>query len=216
MSAGRLVLLRHGRTAFNADGRFQGQLDVPLDEVGVGQAQEAADVLAGVLAAPSARGEVRLVSSDLRRARQTAEPLAARLGLPVQTDPGLRETSAGSWEGLLRHEVQARDPEQFARWLDGEDIAIGGGETRSQAGERCGLAIAAHADTMDGGTLVVVSHGASMRGGMLRLVGLPATAYALFAGLLNCHWVDVRRRTDAWVLEAYNVGPSRGTAGADD
>jgi probable phosphoglycerate mutase len=215
VSADLLVLLRHGRTASNAEGRFQGQLNVPLDAVGLEQAEAAAEVLAGRLAADATQGRVRIVSSDLRRARETAEPLALRMALPVETDAGLRETSAGSWEGLLRQEIQERHPEDFARWVAGEDIRIGGGESRTEAGDRCGLAMRKHAEAMDGGTLVVVSHGASMRGGMLRLIGLPASAYAQFYGLLNCHWAEVRSRRDGWVLSSYNIGPLRGTEGAD-
>ena len=215
MSADLLVLLRHGRTASNADGRFQGQLNVPLDEVGLEQAEEAGGLLAGRLAADATAGRVRIVSSDLRRARETAEPLSLRLGLPVETDPGLRETSAGTWEGLLRHEIEERYPQDFARWAAGEDIRLGGAETRTEAGDRCGSAMRRHAETMDGGTLVVVSHGASMRGGMLRLIGLPSSTYAQFYGLLNCHWAEVRRRRDGWVLSSYNVGPPRGTEGID-
>ena len=81
MSARRLVLLRHGRTASNAENRFQGHLDVELDDVGLAQAAVAATYLGELLADAAARGAVRVVSSDLSRARQTAEPLAKALAI---------------------------------------------------------------------------------------------------------------------------------------
>ena len=93
MTAAQLIVLRHGRTAWNATGRFQGQADIELDERGLAQAERAAEVLAEL--AP-----VAIHSSDLSRARQTAAPLAARCGLEVQTDQRLREINVGTWEGL--------------------------------------------------------------------------------------------------------------------
>lgn len=209
MTADRIVLWRHGRTRSNVDGRFQGQLDVPLDEVGLEQAEDAADLLAGLLAADARAGRVCLVASDLRRTMQTATPLSERLGLPIVQDPGLRERGAGSWEGLLRDEIEATYPEDFARWRAGEDFPLGGGETLSGASERAEDALRRHAAAMDGGTLVAISHGAAGRGGLLRLVGLPSQAYVSFEGLSNCHWADARRRAGAWVLAGYNIGPLR-------
>src|SRR5512141_1224314 len=100
MLSRRVVLWRHGRTAWNAETRFQGTTDVALDEVGVAQAERAARDLATL--AP-----YRIVSSDLERARVTAETLAAMVGLTVETDPALRETYAGTWQGLTRDEIVA-------------------------------------------------------------------------------------------------------------
>jgi len=101
-AARRIVFWRHGRTAWNAERRFQGQSDIPLDEQGIAQAQRAAEML--VHLAPH-----RIVSSDLVRAQSTAEALAGIADLPVLTDPRLRETNAGQWEGLHRAEL----PERF-------------------------------------------------------------------------------------------------------
>ncbi|MGB3014153.1 MAG: histidine phosphatase family protein, partial [Candidatus Nanopelagicales bacterium] len=91
----RLVLWRHGRTAWNLEHRFQGQTDVALDEVGVRQARAAAGLLMAL------RPQL-IVSSDLSRARDTAQALADRTSLTVQTDPRLRETNGGRWEGRRR------------------------------------------------------------------------------------------------------------------
>ena len=108
-------MLRHGRTAWNAERRFQGQADPPLDEVGRAQADEVAGLLAALR--PSV-----IVTSDLLRATQTAAPLGELAGVDVQVDPRLRERSLGHWEGLTRDEVQERYPDEFADWIAGRDV----------------------------------------------------------------------------------------------
>ena len=115
MTAHRLILWRHGRTEWNATGRFQGQADVALDEVGRDQAVQTARVLAGF--AP-----VALYSSDLSRAYQTATTLAELVDLPIQTDKRLREIQVGSWEGLLGSEIRAQNPDLAERLWRGEDV----------------------------------------------------------------------------------------------
>jgi hypothetical protein len=99
----RVFLLRHGRTSWNAERRFQGQADPPLDDVGRAQAYEVATLVAAL--APNV-----LVSSDAMRAVQTAEPIAEITGLEVLVDARLRERSLGHWEGLTRDEVAQRWP----------------------------------------------------------------------------------------------------------
>lgn len=215
MTADRLLLLRHGRTASNAGGRFQGQLDVPLDDVGRVQAKDAAEQLAVELSTQSGAGPCRIVSSDLSRAHDTALALCARLGLPLATDPRLREISVGSWEGLLHEEVIALDPEGFAGWRSGDDIRPGGGERRAEAAERTERAIREHADEQDGGVLVVVAHGGSMRGAVGRLIGIDVHASDILVPLRNVHWAQLDRRRDRWLLAAYNVGPPQATAAAE-
>lgn len=203
MTADQLLLWRHGRTASNADGRFQGQLDVALDDVGLVQAKEAADLLAELIDGASCR----IVSSDLSRARSTAQALAERLGLPVSTDPDLREVFAGTWEGLLRSEIERLNPGELAQWRAGEDLRLGGGERRSEAGARAERAIRRLAAEQDGGTLVIVSHGAALRGALMRLLGIDNWEWNVLEGLRNAHWAHLRRRADVWLLSAYNVGP---------
>lgn len=203
MTADQILLWRHGRTASNADGRFQGQQDVPLDDVGLVQVKEAAELLAAMIGTTSCR----LVSSDLSRAIVTAQVLAVRLGIPVSTDPELREVNAGEWEGLLRTEIAANYPRELAAWRAGEDVRVGGGERRSEAGARAERAIRRHAAQQDGGILVIASHGAALRGALTRLLDLDAWAWNVLDGLRNAHWADLRRRGDGWILTAYNVGP---------
>jgi probable phosphoglycerate mutase len=193
VSADRLVLWRHGRTSFNHDNRWQGQLDVPLDEAGRAQAAVAASSIL-------AFDPVRVVSSDLSRAAATAEAL----GLPVELDVRLREIHAGEWQGLLRSEIEAGWPEEFAAWRRGDDVRPGGGESRSEAASRAAACMAEFSGEMAGGTLVAVGHGASLRGGMTLLLDLPAGAWQTFEALGNARWADLRRRGDRWVLAAYN------------
>jgi probable phosphoglycerate mutase len=182
MTARRVVLWRHGRTAWNLEMRFQGSTDVPLDDVGVAQAERAARDLATL------RPD-RIVSSDLGRAAATAQALAELVGLEVETDPALRETFAGRWQGLVRDEIIALDPELYARWTDGEDVRPGGGESRTEVASRVSAAVLRHAaDLPPGGTLVVATHGGAARSGIGSLLGLPVEQWAVLGGLVNCAW----------------------------
>ena len=106
-TARRVVLWRHGQTVWNAENRFQGQIDVPLDEVGVQQAGRAARLLAAL--SPDL-----IVSSDLRRAVDTAAVLADILGQSVLVDAGLRETYAGEWEGQIAQVILATDGDAYS------------------------------------------------------------------------------------------------------
>jgi 2,3-bisphosphoglycerate-dependent phosphoglycerate mutase len=137
-----LLLVRHAETDWNADGRLQGQTDRPLTEFGRRQAQKLAEELAGE------RFEA-IYSSDLSRARETAEIVAARLGLPVLFDPDLREKDWGTWEGLTA--VQ-RDRVEFA------------GESTEAHQERMLGALRRISDRHPGdGRVLVITHGGSMR-----------------------------------------------------
>jgi len=198
VSAARLVLWRHGRTSYNHDNRWQGQRDVPLDDIGRLQAAAAA----GELAASFDGGPVRVVSSDLSRASETAEAL----GLPVALDAGLREVFAGTWEGLSRDEIVARWPEDFAAWRRGDDVRPGDGESRAEVAERAAAAVGRALASSPAGTLVVVGHGAALRGAMTLLLGFPANGWPAFDVLGNCRWADLRSRGDGWALRAYNAG----------
>jgi broad specificity phosphatase PhoE len=182
MSGRRVVLWRHGRTTWNAESRFQGTTDVPLDAVGVAQAERAARDLATL--EPDL-----IVASDLERAHVTAETLGGMTGLDVVTDPALRETYAGTWQGLVRAEILAADGETFRRWLDGEDVRPGGGETRGEVADRVTSAVLRHLDGVPpGGLLVVASHGGALRCCIGTLLGLPLEHWAALGGLVNCAW----------------------------
>ena len=207
MTAAQLVVLRHGRTSWNATGRFQGQADIGLDERGLAQAEQVAPVLAEL--APTA-----IVSSDLTRARQTAEPLARLTGLEVSTDPRLREIHVGTWEGLTIDEMLAQIDEETRRaYLAGEDIRRSPtGETVAEVGERAGAALDAIGRAApDGATVVAVMHGLAARAGVCRLLGFPVESWKRLSGLHNCGWIMVERhRTgDYWRITECNVTAPR-------
>jgi probable phosphoglycerate mutase len=202
MTAARIIIWRHGRTEWNVVDRFQGQADIPLDEVGYAQAARAAEVLAAYR--PSS-----LYSSDLLRCYQTADVLAERTGLEIITDKRLREIHVGSWEGLLGEEIRAADPELARRLKAGEDVRRSAtGESPSEVAERMMEALTEIGEAAeDNSTVVVVSHGLSGRVGACRFVGLPFPQWRLFGGLSNCAWVSIdRHRSGAyWRIEGYNL-----------
>jgi broad specificity phosphatase PhoE len=197
VTARRILLWRHGRTAWNVQRRFQGQADPPLDEVGEEQSRQAAAMLAR-LAVDA------IVSSDLRRAVQTAAPLAERLGLPVAVDSRLRERALGNWEGLTRHEVERLYPQELADWLAGREDSQPTSEPRSQV---AGRAAAALADTT-GDCVVVVTHSATAIALTGRRLGLPQPLWRGVGPLANCHWSELMLDDHGWRLRAHNVGPA--------
>ncbi|WP_432562682.1 histidine phosphatase family protein [Kineococcus sp. SYSU DK003] len=209
MTARTVVLWRHGRTPFNAQNRFQGQLDVPLDDVGRVQAAAAAAHL-------STFAFDAVVASDLSRAVDTAAALTSLTGHVLTRDPALREVDAGEWQGLLGTEIARKWPEEHAAWRRGEDVRMGGGENRTELGLRVAGAVERHAAAVaDGGALLIASHGAALKAGVLRLVGLPVSAGGALAGFRNCHWALLTRRAGGWVLEEYNAGPAGAGVGAE-
>jgi len=196
----RVVFWRHGRTEWNAAGRFQGQTDVELDETGVAQAERAARLLA------SLRPQL-IVSSDLRRAADTAATLARLTRLEVRLEPALRERSGGLWEGLTGAEIGARFPINYAAWRRGEDVAPDGGESSQDVATRVvGAVEKLVADLTDGGVAVVVTHGGAARVGIGRLLGLPAERWSALGALSNCCWSVVGLRDERWRLLEHNAG----------
>lgn len=149
----RVFALRHGETDWNAELRLQGQLDVPLNANGRRQAERLAEALADA-------GIEVLIASDLARARETAAPLAARLGLPVELDPGLRERGFGVFEGLTHAEIEARWPEQALRWRRREPgDGPAGGEALEAFHARCIASATAQAVRHAGRTIALFAHG---------------------------------------------------------
>jgi glucosyl-3-phosphoglycerate phosphatase len=192
----RIVLLRHGRTEWNATRRYQGQADPPLDEVGRAQAIEVASLIAAM------RPDL-LVSSDLLRARQTAEKVASLTGLELGLDARLRERNLGHWQGLTREEVASRYPEEFAEWLAGRDVTRRGGESRVEVADRA-RQLVAELPAVE--LVVLVSHGATVMCLSAALLGLPQTPSVL-GPLANCHWTELRNNGSGWTLRAHNAGP---------
>jgi probable phosphoglycerate mutase len=136
MTPARVYLARHGQTAYNLERRFQGQMAVPLDDTGREQAR---DLAARAAAHPFAA----LWCSPLLRARETADIVAERIGLPPREDARLMETDAGDWTDRLFTDVHAEDPDGFAGFIEGRpDFAFPGGESFTQQGERVAAALA--------------------------------------------------------------------------
>lgn len=213
----RVVFWRHGRTAWNAARRFQGQSDIPLDEVGASQARRAAALLAGKLVSPVDGGPaVHIMSSDLVRAASTAQELALFTGGEVRIDQRLRETFGGEWEGLTFAEIEASYPTEISSWQrDEPGTRAGGGETRVEVAQRMVAAILDGVQQLpDGGTLVVATHGGATRVALANLLGLPENLWRTLSGLSNCHWSVVETSQLAadgagvgvWRLLEHNVG----------
>ena len=172
--ATRLFVLRHGQTAWNAEARIQGQLDIPLDETGRWQAERLADALAAAL---SDEPLAAIYSSDLQRAWATAQPLAARTGAPLIADQRLRERGFGSFEGRTYAEIDAAQPDDALRWRQREPgFAPGGGERLIDFYPRSVDAVLDLAARHPGQVVAIVAHG-----GVLDCLYRAATGTALEA-----------------------------------
>jgi broad specificity phosphatase PhoE len=184
----RILVWRHGRTEWNARGIAQGQSDVPLDDAGREQASAAAPLVARY-------DPARIVSSDLSRARDTAQALAHLTGLAVQTDARLREFDLGAREGQTMQESLAMFPDEMAAWQRGEESRFGAGETLAEAAKRFAGALDDVADaTGDDEVSVVVSHGGVMRAGTCAWLGFPQSLWGRFGGFGNCRWAVLREQ----------------------
>jgi probable phosphoglycerate mutase len=175
MTTSNIILIRHGETAWNAERRLQGHLDIPLNPEGERQAA----LLAAALAASASTQPIDLVvASDLARARQTAQAVADALGLAVEVDPRLRERCYGGFEGLLYSEIEARFPAEFAAWqardVDAE-LPPGRhlGETFRGFFARATGAILAWGAANPGKTIALVAHGGVLECAYRLALGLP-------------------------------------------
>lgn len=197
----RIVLWRHGRTEWNAAGRFQGQTDVALDEVGRQQARDAAARLASL-------SPELLISSDLQRAQDTMGALASLVGLDVELEPRLRETFAGEWQGLTGAEIAAQWPAEHKAWRAGDPVLrVGGGETRQEVASRVAEAVHDAAKRLsDDGLAVLATHGGSARLGIASLIGMPLDRFTNVGGLSNCAWSILRETDHGWTLIEHNAG----------
>jgi probable phosphoglycerate mutase len=187
------VLWRHGQTTWNAEHRFQGQTDIPLDSTGEAQADYAARRLATL--SPDA-----IFASDLTRAQQTAAALSRLTGVTVTADKELRERFGGDWEGLSDAEIRERYPAERLTWNPPN------GEPTLVVADRVAAAFTRIADWLDDGQLaVVVGHGAALRLGMERILGMNPENIATLGSLVNCSWSVVELRDARWRLMEYNV-----------
>ena len=197
----RLVLLRHGQTSWNLQRRGQGHVDIPLDEVGIAQARAAASWAAGF-------DPVAVWSSDLSRARVTAEYAAAELGLAVRVDARLREFNLGERAGLALPDYQAQHPEEYARFARGDFRDVPGAEQVPDVAKRmCDVLGDAGEALGEGDAALVVSHGSAIKAAVLAMLGLPVELKTL-AGLPNCGAAVLEESEAApagWHLASYGL-----------
>ncbi|WP_165821093.1 histidine phosphatase family protein [Nocardioides gansuensis] len=195
-----LVLVRHGRTAWNAEQRAQGHSDVPLDEVGHRQAAALAPAIAAL-------SPVSLRTSDLTRARQTAAYLAEATGLVPVEDPRLREYDLGLRTGMTMPEYAEAFPDEYAAFRQGRYEVVPGGESTAEVVARvCEAACESFEALTPGECGVVVAHGAALKVSVVSLLGWDESQAATLQGLDNCGWVVLDDSGHDWRLRlvAYN------------
>lgn len=216
MRARRLVMLRHGQTDYNLGSRMQGQLDTDLSELGRAQAVAAAEVLGKLQ-------PLLIVSSDLRRAFDTATKLGEQTGLAVGVDPRLRETHLGDWQGMTHTQIDAEVPGARLAWREDAAWAPHGGESRVDVAARSVPLVAelvAGAPEWGGAgqperPIVLVAHGGLIAALSAALLKIPVANWPVLGGMGNCSWVqlsghssddagfdDIRWRLDVWNASA--------------
>lgn len=164
------LLLRHGQTPLSVERRFAGRGDIPLTDLGLQQAAAAAASIAE-------RGGIDLVlTSPLRRARQTALAVAERTGAPLAIDDDLAETDFGKWEGMTFGEVMARWPDEMVAWMATADAAPPGGESFAAVADRVNAALDRLLSAHQGETVVVVSHVTPIKSIVCRALLAPSAA----------------------------------------
>ena len=224
MTMRRLVMLRHGQTDFNLGSRMQGQLDTELTELGRAQAVAAAEALAK-------HQPLLIVSSDLRRAYDTAVALEERTGLPVQVDDRLRETHLGDWQGMTHAQIDAVAPGARLAWREDATWAPHGGESRLDVAARS-LPLIAELVTGEpewgavderARPVVLVAHGGLIAALTAALLGLPVANWPVLGGMGNASWTQlsghsadpeigaddldaIRWRLDVWNASAQVAG----------
>ncbi|SPM31678.1 glucosyl-3-phosphoglycerate phosphatase [Mycobacterium terramassiliense] len=195
----RLVMLRHGQTDFNLGSRMQGQLDTELSELGRAQAVAAAEVLGKLQ-------PLLIVSSDLRRAYDTAVKLGERTGLKVWVDDRLRETHLGDWQGLTHAQIDVEAPGARLAWREDARWAPHGGESRVDVAARSlpliAELVAGESEWGDPNQperpVVLVAHGGLIAALSAALLRLPVDNWPILGGMGNASWVQLSGHSDDW------------------
>lgn len=212
MTTRRLVLLRHGQTEHNASSRMQGQLDTELSELGRVQARRVAEVIAAL-------NPRLLVSSDLRRAYDTAAVVGHACGMDVRTDSRLRETHLGDWQGQTHHQVDAEYPGARKTWRADASWSPPGGESRVEVAARA-LPVVKDIDAeltdWDSRPVVLIAHGGVIAGLTAVLLDLPVSRWPVIGGIGNTSWAELSshhdQHYDHWRLDVWNASAQ----GVDD
>lgn len=194
----RLLLVRHGQTAWNAQGRNQGTADIPLDEVGFRQSEQVAGALLSE--------RIKLVySSNLMRAVQTAEEIANRSGVTITVDDRLRERDYGDWEGLTSEEIHLRSPEALRIYRS--DPSFGSppnGESGIDVFARSGYFLLTVLEEHKVGNVVIVSHGGTISNLLAALLNASPSSASCFR-IFNCGITEVViRENQRRLLRRYN------------
>lgn len=193
--ATRLILLRHGQTDWNAQHRFQGQEDVPLNDLGRRQAEMARGALEGIQLDA-------VYASPLSRALETAS--IARPGVEIHTDPRLMEINVGSWAGMTWDDVKATMPDYEAKYANGVDFRRSPeGETLADVEARGVPAVLGIAQAHGGQTVLIVAHGLLLNRVIHSILGLHGR---VLGGMGNAHFSELGHAHGAWRLLAHNVG----------
>ncbi|MGW4355292.1 histidine phosphatase family protein [Nocardia sp. NPDC004582] len=202
----RLVLLRHGQTEWNATDRMQGQVDTELSEVGRRQAKDCAPDMA-------TSDLIAIVSSDLKRAHDTALAVAECAAMPVVTDTRLRETNLGDWEGMDHREVDAQFPGARKAWRLDARFTPPGGESKLEVGARSLPVVQelfAAREDWPGRTIMLVAHGGLIAALTAALLELPEASWPALGGLANTSWVQLTSHgpgidRPGWRLDVWNA-----------
>jgi 2,3-bisphosphoglycerate-dependent phosphoglycerate mutase len=190
-------MVRHGQSTWNREHRIQGQLDPPLSEDGRRQAGLLAERLA-------ARSFIAIYTSDLKRAVETAEAVAARTGLTPRPLAGLREIFLGEWEGLRTDEIAERFPEAWARWVEEPDWdVVPGGERAAAFEARVAAALDGIYAQHSSGEVLVVTHGGVVQIALHRVVGRPSRGLFPFR-IQNASITLIERREARTVIAGVN------------
>jgi probable phosphoglycerate mutase len=205
-----LYCVRHGESVYNAEGRIQGQIDIELSERGRRQSEALADTLC--------QTPIQAIfSSPLRRAFETARPIAERLGLTIQTDERLAEIHAGIFQGLRWSEIETSHPEHARQWIEQlPDFVIPGGESRRALMIR-GLAVFEDIRRQPYEHVAVVAHGGILSAAFKALFRVPAEVNPF--ELVNCsisrlrwdHKLKLMTLNESHHLEQVDGGCGRGT-----
>jgi broad specificity phosphatase PhoE len=181
-----ILLARHGETDWNSERRWQGHADRPLNDAGREQARDLAETLAG-------RTIDVVYSSDLTRAHETALIVAEQLGLPVEVDADLREVDVGDWSGRVHTEIEEIDPAGYRRWQEGGK-GWNGGESYQEMGERVVAAVLRLAARHPGQTVLIVTHGGSIRACRATAAGVDyaASRVAAIGSMANCEVAELQ------------------------
>lgn len=196
----RLVLVRHGESHWNAERRYQGQMDSGLTELGRDQAAQVGRRLVDEIGTPSA-----IWSSDLPRARDTSRPYSEAVAVPVVEDRRLREIDIGDWGGFRTDELAEEHRETVAAFTSGQDIRRGGGETFAELRARV-VECLFEAVADQEGPVVVFCHGGAIQVAAAEAAGAPNPRPLGLVGPSNCSLTEFRLTPERFALVSYNRG----------